>query len=306
MYTIKQVAARTGLGAPRIRAWERRYHVLEPMRASSGYRLYDERSITILLAMRALTAAGWAASEAARAITAAEVDLEGLARSVERPRAGFAGVSHLTNLVGSFVSAAEASDQGAVEAALDGIMSAGSFEAVVDDLLLPAAAALGDAWSKGHLSVAGEHAASAAVARRLGTAFEAAGVADRSSPVIVGLPPGSRHELGALAFAVALRRRGIAVLYVGADVPIDGWLDVVRRTHARAAVIGVVTEADRAPAAAVLTALRQEPAMFMAVGGAAADGVDGGLQEAIPLPARVVDAAVVVDEAVARGRRSRA
>ena len=109
------------------------------------------------------------------------------------------------------------------------MLASGSFESVVDDLLLPAAAALGDAWASGRLSVGGEHAASAAMARRLGAAFQAAGAPGKVS-VVVGLPPGSRHELGALAFAAALRRRGVGVLYLGPDVTVDGWIDAVTRT----------------------------------------------------------------------------
>ena len=42
MYTIKEAAARSGVGAPLIRAWERRYGVVNPTRTRAGYRLYDD------------------------------------------------------------------------------------------------------------------------------------------------------------------------------------------------------------------------------------------------------------------------
>ena len=182
------------------------------------------------------------------------------------------------------------------------MLAAGSFEAVVDDLLLPAAAALGDAWASGRLSVGGEHAASAAVARRLGAAFQAAGAPGKVS-VVVGLPPGSRHELGALAFAAALRRRGVGVLYLGSDVTVDGWIDAITRTRARAAVIGVITDGDREAAAEVVEALLAHDVPLVAVGGAAASGNDSGPgSEAVRMPDRVVDAAAAVAEAVGRRR----
>ncbi|MGZ6312029.1 MAG: MerR family transcriptional regulator, partial [Candidatus Limnocylindrales bacterium] len=76
MYTIKEAAARTGLGAPLIRAWERRYGVVKPTRTPAGYRLYDERNIRILRTMRQLVDSGWTASEAARAIVVGEVTVE--------------------------------------------------------------------------------------------------------------------------------------------------------------------------------------------------------------------------------------
>jgi MerR family transcriptional regulator, light-induced transcriptional regulator len=304
MYTIKQASTLTGVGAPLIRAWERRYGVVKPARTVSGYRLYDDDAIQVLLAMRGLVDSGWTASEAARAIGAGEVAIGG---PTATPRDGMlaraAAVETAANrraaVVARFVAAAEASSPLEVERVLDDILGSASFETVIDDLLMPAVAALGDAWAAGRISVAAEHAASAAVARRLAVAFEAAGVATR--PVaVVGLPPGARHELGALAFAVALRRRRVGVLYLGQDVTIDGWLDVVARTRARAAVVGVVMPADRESAARLVEGLLARELPLVAVGGAAADGDLDPTGRMVVLPARVVDAAQVVAEAVGR------
>ena len=58
------------------------------------------------------------------------------------------------------------------------------------------------------------------------------------SGVLVGLPPGARHELGALAFAVAARRAGLPTLYLGPDLPVADWVAPARRIGPMAAVIG--------------------------------------------------------------------
>ena len=206
---------------------------------SSGYRLYDEAAIERLRTMRLLVEDGWTASAAARAVadgTAPPVALSGAGRA--------AGAIVSGDPIEAFVSAAAALDGDRIEAALDELFGRGSFESIVDAWLMPAAAALGDAWAAGRVTVAGEHAASAALGRRLAGAFEAAARVD-ARPVVVGLPPGSRHELGALAFATALRRRGVAVLYIGADVPVASWLDVRARLQPRLLVVAVVTADDR-------------------------------------------------------------
>ena len=126
----------------------------------------------------------------------------------------------------------------------------------------------------GRLSVGGEHAASAAdrhgASRRRSRRPGHAGKVS----VLVGLPPGSRHELGALAFAVALRRRGVGVMYLGPDVTVDAWVDVDRpdegsgrrrrRRHRRR---------PGAPAAAVVERCSSTVRVaIVAVGGAAASG----------------------------------
>jgi len=303
MYTIKEASARTGVAAPLIRAWERRYGVVRPTRTLAGYRLYDDATIRVLQAMRSLVDAGWTASEAARAIGAGEVAIEdvavGLTPSLPRPPAPSTTSTRRDRLIDRFVAAAEAASAADTEAALDEILASGSFEAVIDDVLLPAAAALGDSWSAGRLSVAAEHAASAAVARRLAAVFQAAGAPTRAAAV-VGLPSGSRHELGALAFATALRRRGVGVLYLGSDVTVHGWVDVVSRLRARAAIVGVVMPDDRAAALEVVTALRDLGVPIIAVGGVAAGADLAPGHEILVLPGPVVEAAEVVARSLGR------
>jgi methanogenic corrinoid protein MtbC1 len=163
-------------------------------------------------------------------------------------------------------------DGAAVEHAIDQMLARGSFEAAMQHGVYPALRALGDAWEDGTVSVAGEHATSAAVARRLGAAFDAAGNPNaRGRRVLVGLPPDARHEFGALGFAVALKRAGHAVDYLGSDLPVTDWVTAADTADARAAVIGVPREADAPCAEAAAAALRQDrPELLVAFGGAGA------------------------------------
>lgn len=120
-------------------------------------------------------------------------------------------------------------------------------------------------------------------------AFDAAGRApDAAHPILVGLPPGARHELGALAFAAGARRAGLPVIYLGPDLPVADWVAAVRDVDARAVVVGVVTEQDVASARALAEALRTElPGFLVAVGGAAAGAVGHGT---VPLPDHLLSA----------------
>jgi methanogenic corrinoid protein MtbC1 len=140
-----------------------------------------------------------------------------------------------------------------------------------------------------------EHAASETVRRRLARFFDAAGRGAGLPQVIVGLPPGAHHEIGALAFAVAARRGGLEVLYLGADVPLESWLTAASTTTAPLAVIGVASRADVQAAMSVVAELRAVPAPpATAVGGAAARDL-AGTDETAVLPDGM-------DEAVARAR----
>jgi methanogenic corrinoid protein MtbC1 len=302
MYSIKQASIRSGVSVPLIRAWERRYGVISPQRTASGYRLYDDESIATLVCVRELTESGWAASEASRAVLAGEVPIARSATVIPEPLSGEAAHARQAALVESFVEAASVMDITATGAALDEIFAQGSFEAIVDDLLMPALVAIGRAWSEGVLDVAAEHAASAAVHRRLSALYEAA-AALGDPQLVVGLPPGSRHELGALAFAVAVRRLGVGVIYLGPDVPVSSWVYAIEQNRARVAVIAVVQEVDRIAAIDVATALSDAgtgPTLAVGGGNARWDGAEeAGM---VVLPDRINEA-VGVAARLATGNR---
>jgi DNA-binding transcriptional MerR regulator/methylmalonyl-CoA mutase cobalamin-binding subunit len=254
MYTIKQAARLTGVPESSLRSWERRYGVVVPRRNESGYRVYSREDLAAVSTMRRLVDDGWSPAEAANAVRTGTVPASvehGAAQEAERAASKASEEPNAATSRELFLSAAIRLDTAGIEESLDGGFALGSFEHVVDSWLFPTLEALGAGWASGDVDVAAEHMASHAVQRRLSAAFEAAGSRSRGATVVVGLPSGSHHDLGALAFATAIRRTGLDVLYLGADVPVDSWERAVRSRDARAAVLAVVTPADRAAALVV-------------------------------------------------------
>ena len=267
MYTVKRAAELTGLPADTLRMWERRYAIVEPARSEGGYRLYDDAALRRLSAMRSLVDSGWTAREAARRVLADE------ARGVDAaptPPADARGD------VGALARIAREYDGPALDAVLDEGFAVGTFEQAVDSWLMPALGALGAAWRDGSVTVAGEHFVSGAVTRRLAASFDAAGRSATGPCVVVGLARGSRHELGVLAFATALRRCGLDVVYVGGDLPPEEWVDLVAVRGAAAVVLGVPTPED-VPAVRETVELvsRAHPDVALLVGGGYQSEVGG-------------------------------
>jgi len=64
LYNTKAVAQQTGIAAPTLRAWERRYMILSPERADNDYRLYSERDIAIIRWLKDHIDAGMSISQA--------------------------------------------------------------------------------------------------------------------------------------------------------------------------------------------------------------------------------------------------
>ena len=135
---------------------------------------------------------------------------------------------------------------------------------------------MGRAWADGRITVAGEHLVAHAVFRRLGSSYDAAARSPQSPTVIVGLPSGVHHELGLFAFAVALRRAGADVVYLGPDLPADAWRAALDVHTARCAVIAAPRAPDVAAASTLVHALaRSHPEIVLVVGGGHQDDVGG-------------------------------
>ena len=285
MVTIKKAAELTGVPAHTLRAWERRYGLFAPTRTESGYRHYDADALARISAMAALVADGWSPRDAA-------AHLSGPDAAAPPPRAATAARE------ASLIDAAAALDAARISRLFDEQFALADFETVVGTWLMPALDRLGRAWAAGTVSVAGEHLVANIALRRLSAAYEAAGRGS-GRPVVVGAPPGVQHEIGLLAFAVAARRRGLATLYLGAEVPVDAWSQAVAASSARAVVTSAPRRPDAARVALVVERLAADhPGVTVWVG--------GRHQHLVPAPARplghdIGEAARVLAEAAIKG-----
>ncbi|MDO7868412.1 MerR family transcriptional regulator [Nocardioides jiangxiensis] len=266
MYTIKRAAEQLGVSESTLRAWERRYGVGATQRTESGYRLYDGRDLHALGLMRALIDDGWPAQAAADEMRRRMASEAPRPTTVEPDGAD-------TDATAALIRTAAALDAPALGALLDRQFGSASFEAVADRWLLPALHALGAAWKAQHVSVAGEHMVAHAITRRLAAAYDAAGDNPMGPRLLIGLPPGARHELGLLAFATAARRAGLSTVYLGADVPTAEWITAATTGafgEVACAVLAAPTEADGGSVREVAEALRAaRPDLLVAVGGSA-------------------------------------
>ena len=223
MYTIKEAATRTGISIPTIRVWERRYGVVSPTRTAAGYRLYDEGSRSRIPGHAPADRARGLATEPGRPAEflaegsdiAQLVSLSGPTGPGDQSEGGGLAPGRAGEVVDALLRASRRLDVRGIERLLDESFAAQRFESAMDQVVFPALRAIGSDWELGHIDAAREHAASETIRRRIAHYFDAAGGRDGDATVVVGLPPGSHHELGAFAFAVAARRAGLNVLYLG-------------------------------------------------------------------------------------------
>lgn len=203
---IGEVARRAGVSAATLRAWERRYGLLEPERSGGGFRLYSDEDVARVRAMRDQVDRGVAAAEAARLARAAPSEVGAPA----------ADPAELASLLGR---AFDDFDEIAAQGVLDRASASLSLESALRDVLLPAMSAVGSRWQEDASSIAQEHFATNVVRGRL------LGLArgwDRGSGprALLACPPGEQHDLALLVFGIALRNHGWRVTHLGADTPV--------------------------------------------------------------------------------------
>ena len=252
MVTISQAARLTGVAEHTLRAWEHRYGVFQPTRTRGGYRDYGDDSLQRIRAMTQLVSSGMSPREASLKLRRQPSD-----ETAGEPNAAAELIESLTRL-----------DATVAKRIIDEQFALRSYEAVVDDWLMPTLVRVGSAWASGTISEAGEHLVANVVMRRLAAAFDAVGPNPPTLPVIVGAPSGISHELGLMAFAVAVRRAGVATIYLGSDIPPAAWADAVTTTSAVMSITAIPRRADARRVTALAERLRADhPGVPLAVGG---------------------------------------
>jgi MerR family transcriptional regulator, light-induced transcriptional regulator len=215
---IGQLAKRTGVSPELLRAWEQRYGLLQPTRTPGGFRLYSSGDEARVQRMQRLVSEGLAAAQAAHLV---------LSDDEPAPPTASPSATTLEEAAADLSTSLDRLDEQAANTALDRLFAAYTVETVLREVVLPYLHRLGERWETGEISVAQEHFASNLIRGRLLGLAQGWGQG-QGPAAILACVPGELHELGLLAFGVALRRRGWRITYLGTDSPIDAVADLSR------------------------------------------------------------------------------
>ena len=217
---IGEFARRVGVSAQLLRAWERRYGLLQPVRSPGGFRLYTSEDAARVAQMRRGLDEGLSAAEAARA-----------ALQSARPSA-----SVLEDGAARLLAAIHAYDEPTVNLVLDQSLAAFSLDAVLRELILPTLRGIGTEWRDGTLAISQEHFASNLIRGRLLSLARLWGRG--SGPLaLLACAPGEQHDITLLAFGLLLRSYGWRILFLGADTPISTFAQTAESTRPTIAVL---------------------------------------------------------------------
>lgn len=253
---LRTVSRLTGLSADIIRAWERRYGVVAPLRGPRGARLYSAADIAQLRLLRQAVASGRAIGDIARLSRGALEELVGPPASAA-PTAGEAAApgAPSADLLAQAVAALERFDRAALDRCLGDALIARGARAFVEQVAAPLLIEVGERWRDGRLSVADEHLLSGLMHNLLAGVLRSRGSAGHPT-VLLATPSGERHEFGLLMAGLIIAESGCGLCYLGAELPAAEVGAAARR--AGAAVVGMGVSCGSDPEAVVAELRRVE------------------------------------------------
>ena len=254
---IGELSKRAGVTPELLRAWERRYGLLRPARSAGGLRLYSPADVERVALMQQHLAEGMAAAEAAALAVRDAVDEEAV-RTALRPAA----------IRDELATALDAFDEPRAQAILDRLLALATVETLLAEVVVPYLQELGERWKRGDASVAQEHFASGVLRGRLLGLARGWGLGLGPVAVLACLP-GEQHDLGLIAFGLALRSHGWRIVYLGPDSPIDTVADVSHQLEPSLVVLNAVSRERVRPVLPKLRSLARRHRL--AIGGSAAE-----------------------------------
>jgi DNA-binding transcriptional MerR regulator len=248
LFPIRTLSQLTGVNPVTLRAWERRYGVLQPQRTPKGHRLYSRHDVALVERILALTARGVPVGQARQVLLRASQD-----ETRGGPDEVWAeGRDAMLEAVTRF-------DEDALERAYEKALALHPVDVVTRRLVVPLLVELGRRWESAEGSVAEEHFFGVYLRNKLGARYHHRVRRSGSPRLMVCCWPGELHEIGVLLFALAASDAGYDVVLLGANMP----LEELPTASRRAGVAGLVLAGANRPPAEVLG--RALPALIKAV-----------------------------------------
>ncbi len=263
VFNTKAVVQQTGVPAPTLRAWERRYKLLSPERAENTYRLYTERDIVLVRWLKERVDAGMAISQAVALFRmktdephVSHIPLDSSFSEQLDATSKEATALHSEHLQASDVSAWQQGDarhayssttysmslvqerlvaafiqldESIASTIMGSMMAIYPLEQVCSELITPTMWQIGQLWADGMVTVSVEHFASNFFRALFTNLLHITPIAASGPLAIVCCAPGEPHELAPLMLALFLRRSGIRIVYLGQNVASKDLLQTVHQ-----------------------------------------------------------------------------
>ncbi|MEO5996816.1 MAG: MerR family transcriptional regulator [Chitinophagaceae bacterium] len=212
-FTIKDLENLSGIKAHTIRIWEQRYTFLKPRRTDTNIRYYSNEELKTVLNIALLNKYGYKISHIDKMRPEELIDkivtLSNTQAQQER-------------MINELVQFMVDLDMDKFETMLDSYITARGIDKTITQLVFPFLEKIGILWMTNHINPAQEHLITNIIRQKLIVGIEGAFTHFKSNKtVLLFLPEGEHHELGLLYMYYLLKNKGIKILYLGSNVPLN-------------------------------------------------------------------------------------
>lgn len=219
-FTIKDLENLSGIKAHTIRIWEQRYQFLKPSRTDTNIRHYSNEELKKLLNIALLNKYGYKISHIDKM---ADAEVKEKLLSLTHTQAQQERI--LNDLIQCMIDM----DMEKLEDIIDNYILARGIERTITQIIFPYMERIGVLWLTNHINPAQEHIVTNIIRQKLIVGIEGVNTSLKTNKtVLLFLPEGEYHELGMLFMYYLLKSRGVSVIYLGANVPINDVEYVVR------------------------------------------------------------------------------
>jgi DNA-binding transcriptional MerR regulator len=228
LFPIRTVSSLTNVNAITLRAWESRYGLINPIRKSSGHRLYTQSDIDIINRTVGLLDRGMRISQ-----VKAELARQGSPVTSQEANAQDIWQKHINHMQ----SAVICFDEAALDESYTEMLSIHPVKVVTERLLNPLLRQLGDRWNNMTGSVAEEHFFGFYLRSKLGARLHHRIRYNQGPALLLACLPGDQHEIGLLLLALAAHERRFRTIILGADMPLKDLPQVAEKSGSSAIVL---------------------------------------------------------------------
>jgi len=250
-YNIQIVSQITGISAHTLRAWEKRYQIIEPDRNDTGRRLYSQSEIEKLQVIKSLIEAGQTIGVLAKLDHAARVKLlqsqknqAGMVRDVSpKIKVEFDYQQILQNIL----MALHNYKLDIIAHEFAKCIYQISAREFAFKIIMPLFKSVGEMVYNNKFSVAQEHSLSAITTFYIGklVTSQKNKTDNLKTKICLATPQGELHSLGILLAALLCHHHEVEFIYLGEDMPAASIAEVARSTGATHLILGVMKHANR-------------------------------------------------------------
>ncbi|OLS40212.1 MerR family transcriptional regulator [Bacillus sp. MRMR6] len=260
-YNIKAVSLMLGIQPGTLRAWERRYKMIAPVRNDSGHRLYTEEHIKLLRILLKKTNQGFTISQAVAMINQKPLYVE---TDAEQPIYQQQLVRLTEELLEAFIKFEEPKAQEVINT----LFSIFTVEKVIFDVLSNVLVNMGRLWETGKANSSHIHFASMLIRSRIASIYYNHTANPLRPKAVTFCSPGEWHDIGLLIFSSFLRRQGLNVIDLGANIGADDLDQSLKIIQPKYLFISCTMEENIPPTIELINQLTEKfPSLRIGLGG---------------------------------------